>query len=89
MEKLAVRPCSQHIQVNPTTVIDYTVPKETRVTLTVYDVLGQKVETLVSEEQNVGRHQVQFNGSRLASGVYFYRLIAGNHVITKKMLLLK
>ena len=74
---------------NPTTEIDYSVPKETRVTLTVYDVLGQEVETLVNEEQNVGRYQVQFNGSRLASGVYFYRLVAGSHVITKKMLELK
>ena len=74
---------------NPTTVIDYTIPKESHVMLKIYDVLGQEVETLVNEEQNVGRYQVQFDGSRLASGVYFYRLVAGNHVITKKMLLLK
>lgn len=74
---------------NPTTNIGYTLPKAEHVTLTVYDVLGQKVETLVNEEQNVGRYQVQFNGSRLASGVYFYRLVAGKHVITKKMLMLK
>ena len=74
---------------NPTTVIDYTIPKESHVMLKIYDVLGQEVETLVNEDQNVGRYQVQFDGSRLASGVYFYRLVAGNHVITKKMLLLK
>ncbi len=74
---------------NPTTVIDYTIPKESHVMLKIYDVLGQEVETLVNEEQNVGRYQVQFDGSRLASGVYFYRLVAGNHVVTKKMLLLK
>ncbi len=74
---------------NPTTVIDYTIPKESHVMLKIYDVLGQEVETLVNEEQNVGRYQVQFDGSRVASGVYFYRLVAGNHVVTKKMLLLK
>lgn len=74
---------------NPTTVIEYTIPKESQVTLKIYDVLGQEVETLVNEEQNVGSYEVQFNGSRLASGVYFYRLAAGNHAITKKMLLLK
>ena len=74
---------------NPTTVIDYTIPKESHVMLKIYDVLGQEVETLVNEDQNVGRYQVQFDGSRLASGVYFYRLVAGNHVVTKKMLLLK
>ncbi len=74
---------------NPTTVIDYAIPKDSHVTLRIYDVLGQEVETLVNEEQNVGRYQVQFNGSRLASGVYFYRLVAGNHIITKKMLMLK
>jgi Secretion system C-terminal sorting domain len=74
---------------NPTTVIEYTIPKDSHVTLKIYDVLGQEVETLVNEDQNVGRYEVQFNGSRLASGVYFYRLVAGNHVITKKMLELK
>lgn len=58
-------------------------------TLKIYDVLGQEVETLVDEDQNVGRYEVQVNGSRLASGVYFYRLVAGKHVITKKMLELK
>ena len=74
---------------NPTTVIEYTIPKDSHVTLKIYDVLGQEVETLVNEEENVGRYQVQFNGSRLASGVYFYRLVAGSHVITKKMLMIK
>ena len=76
-------------RLNPTTVIEYTIPKETHVTLKIYDVLGQAVETLVNEDENVGRYQVQFNGSRLASGVYFYRLVAGSHIITKQMLMLK
>ncbi len=76
-------------RLNPTTVIDYTIPKDSHVTLKIYDVLGQEVRTLVDEDQQVGRYSVNFNGSSLASGVYFYRLVAGNHVITKKMLELK
>ena len=74
---------------NPTTVIEYTIPKDSHVTLKIYDVLGQEVKTLVNQDQRVGRYSVNFNGSRLASGVYFYRLVAGNHVITKKMLMIK
>ena len=74
---------------NPTTVISYTIPKDTHVTLKIYDVLGREVETLVNENEQVGRYRVNFDGARLASGVYFYRLAAGSHVITKKMLLLK
>ncbi len=74
---------------NPTTVIEYTIPKDSHVTLKIYDVLGQEVRTLVDQDQQVGRYSVNFNGSSLASGVYFYRLVAGNHVITKKMLMLK
>ena len=74
---------------NPTTVIEYTIPKDSHVTLKIYDVLGQEVRTLVDEDQQVGRYSVNFNGASLASGVYFYRLIAGSHVITKKMLELK
>jgi Secretion system C-terminal sorting domain len=74
---------------NPTTVISYTIPRDGMATLKVYDVLGREVETLVNQNQKVGRYEVTFDGSRLASGVYFYRLVAGNHVITKKMLMLK
>ena len=74
---------------NPTTVISYELPKETLVTLNVYDVLGQKVATLVNGQRPAGEHTVEFNGSRFASGVYFYRLVAGNHVMTRKMVLLK
>ena len=74
---------------NPTTVISYTIPKAGHVTLIVYDILGREVETLVDKNENVGRYDVQFDGSRLASGVYFYRLISGSHAMTKKMLMLK
>lgn len=74
---------------NPITVISYTIPKYTHVTLKIFDVLGREVETLVNENEQVGRYKVNFDGARLASGVYFYKLVAGSHVITKKMLLLK
>ncbi len=74
---------------NSTTIISYTIPKAGHVSLKIFDVLGREVETLVNENQNVGRYEVNFDGSRLASGVYFYRLVAGNRFITKKMLLIK
>ncbi len=79
---------------NPTTTITYDLPANGLVTLNVYDVLGRKVETLVSGRQNAGNHSVAFDGSHLTSGVYFYRVnITGNDgknfVSTKKMLLMK
>ncbi len=74
---------------NPTTTIAYSIPARTHVTLTVYNMLGQKVETLLDAVQDAGNHGVNFNASRLASGVYFYRLTSGNYVSTKRMLMIK
>ncbi|OYV87877.1 MAG: hypothetical protein B7Z63_01725 [Ignavibacteriae bacterium 37-53-5] len=74
---------------NPTTVISYRLPEPGVVSLRVYDVLGREVATLVEGRQSVGNHEVEFNGSRFASGVYFYRLISGRFSETKKMLMLK
>ncbi len=74
---------------NPTTVISYSIPKRGMVTLKIFDMLGREVATLVNEVKNAGSYEVQFDGSRLASGVYFDRLVTGNHAITRKMLLLK
>jgi hypothetical protein len=74
---------------NPTTAISYELSADSHVTLKVYDVLGREVETLVNQNQKVGKYDVTFDGSRLASGVYFYRLVAGNRVMTRKMLLVK
>lgn len=74
---------------NPSTQISYSIPKDGMVTLKVFDALGREVETLVNEAQKVGRYKVTFDGSRLSSGVYFYRLVSGEKVITKKMLMIK
>jgi hypothetical protein len=62
---------------NPATVISYDIPSAGKVTLSVYDVLGQVVTTLVNQEQQPGRYDVTFDGSKLSSGVYFYRLSVG------------
>ena len=80
---------------NPSTVINYSLPQNSIVTLKVYDVLGREVATLVNQEQRAGSYKVQFGNQNLtetrqiSSGIYFYRLIAGSYVQTKKMLLLK
>ena len=74
---------------NPSTVITYQLPLNSHVTLKIYDALGREVQTLVNERQNAGSHSVTFNSINLPSGVYFYRLEAGSHVATKKLLLLK
>jgi len=74
---------------NPTTTIQYQLPQDARVTLKVYDILGSEVTTLVNEEQEAGYKEVQFNGNGIASGMYVYRLQAGDFVSTKKMMLLK
>jgi hypothetical protein len=74
---------------NPSTTIQYALPHRSRVTLIVYNTLGQHVATLVKGEIDAGYHTLQFDGSGLASGVYFYRLQAGSYVDTKKLLLVR
>jgi hypothetical protein len=79
---------------NPTTTITFTSPKSGRVTLNVYDASGKLIRTLVNEEMSAGSKDVAWNGTdnvgnRVSSGVYFYRLTAGNRTLTKKMVLLK
>ncbi len=74
---------------NPSTTIRFTLPQRSQVTLTVFNTLGQHVATLVNGEEQAGNHEIKFDGSGLASGVYFYRLQAGNFVATKKLLLLR
>jgi photosystem II stability/assembly factor-like uncharacterized protein len=74
---------------NPTTVIKYSIPRLSEVTLKIYDILGREVEKLVDEEKSPGQYEVKFNAKGLASGVYFYRLQAGSFSDTKKFILMK
>lgn len=74
---------------NPVTTIRYDIPKETHVTLAIYDILGQKVAELVNELKVTGRYQTIWNASSLSSGIYFYRIEAGDYVNVKKLMLMK
>ena len=74
---------------NPSTQIEYSVPKSGFVTIKVYNLLGQEVATLVNQEQRAGSYKVDFDATKLASGVYMYQLHAGNFNLTKKMILMK
>jgi hypothetical protein len=74
---------------NPSTIINFTLPKSGQVTLSVNDILGREVALLVNGRTEAGVHEVKFDGANLASGVYFYRLQAGDFVATKQLLLLK
>jgi hypothetical protein len=74
---------------NPSTTIRYDVPRESKVKLIVYDILGREVATIVDEVKKPGSYQSIWNATRFASGVYFYRLQAGENSAVKKLLLLK
>jgi len=74
---------------NPVTSIKYVVGSQQFVTLKVYDVLGNEIATLIDEEKPVGTYEVDFDGTGLPSGIYFYKLKANNYIQTKKMVLLK
>jgi len=74
---------------NPTTTIIYQIPELSFVKLKVYDILGYEVSLLVNEEKPAGNYEVEFDGSALTSGVYFYQLKVGSFIVTKKMILLK
>jgi hypothetical protein len=74
---------------NPTTTIRFTIPHRSNVTLKVYDMLGKEIATLVDEEKNPGSYEVKFDASNLPSGVYFYKIKAGEFTQTKKMILMK
>ncbi len=74
---------------NPTTTIQYAIPKAEHVTLKVYDELGKEVSTLVNENKEAGQYRVNFNGSNFASGIYYYRITAGDFTEVKKLMLLR
>lgn len=79
---------------NPVTAIEYRLPERSHVKLKVFNVLGQKVRTLIDREESAGSYTIIWDGTdtsgkSVASGVYLYRFQAGDHIETKKMLLLK
>ena len=74
---------------NPETKINYELPIANYVTLKVYDMTGKEIMTLVNENQNAGRYTATFNGSNLASGMYFYKISAGEFTFVRKMVLIK
>jgi len=74
---------------NPTTTIRFEIPKSSYVTIKVYDVLGSEIATLINEEKSAGKYVVEFDGSGLSSGIYFYQLNTGGFIATKKMTLIK
>lgn len=74
---------------NPATSIKYTIAKKASVKIVVYDLLGREVSTLVNENKEPGNYKINFDGSKLSSGVYLYVLSAGQTVSSKKMILLK
>ena len=74
---------------NPISKIKYDLPRNDFVTLKVYDAIGKELVTLVNSQQTAGHHEINFDGSNLSSGIYFYRIQTGNFMQTKKMILLK
>ncbi len=74
---------------NPSTKISYSIPSQSHVSLKVFDVLGREVATLVNQEKPSGNYSIEFDASNLTSGVYFYRIQAGQYVESKKMVLVK
>ncbi len=74
---------------NPETKIRFNLPKSVKVKMTVYDIAGRKVKSLLNEDKTAGSYEIIFDGSQLASGIYLYTLEAGNYTDVKKMILLK
>jgi len=74
---------------NPSTMIRYSIPQWSNVTLKVYDILGKEITTLVNEEKSAGFYEINFNASQLASGIYYYQLKADNFIETRKLMLIK
>ncbi|MBS1493262.1 MAG: T9SS type A sorting domain-containing protein [Bacteroidetes bacterium] len=92
---LSVKPASYSLAqnypnpFNPTTTIKYSIPNDGLVQIKVYDISGKEVMNLVNENKTAGNYEVKFNGANLSSGIYFYRINAGEFVQTKRMMLVK
>jgi hypothetical protein len=74
---------------NPKTIINYQIVKNSHVTLQIYDITGRKIKTLINKNHNIGEYFVSFDANGLASGVYIYKLTAGDVIKSRKMLLLR
>lgn len=74
---------------NSLTKIKFSIPKSGFVQIKVYDTLGNQIKTLFHEHKQAGIYEVEFNGNELPSGVYFYTMICGNYLETRKMIILK
>jgi hypothetical protein len=74
---------------NPSTKIKFALPKAEKVKIELYNTLGQRVEILFDQHMKAGYHVVEFNGQNLSSGIYFYRIEAGEFQDVKKMILLR
>jgi len=74
---------------NPITKVRFSIPLSSVTKLIIYDALGREVETLVDEQLNAGTYEASWNADRFSSGLYFYKLTAGDFVDTKRMILLK
>ena len=74
---------------NPTTEINYSLPRQSNVTIKIFDVLGREISTLVNEEKPAGKYKINFNAVGLSSGIYFYQMKANDFIETKKMIIIK
>jgi hypothetical protein len=74
---------------NPATKINFSIPWRSFITLKIYNFQGEEISTLINEEKEIGNYEVGFDGSNLSSGVYFYKIQAGNYTDTKKLILIK
>jgi hypothetical protein len=74
---------------NPTTTIKFDLPKSSEVSLKIFNILGEEIATLVSDRLSAGSYSYEWDGNNLASGVYLYRLQAGEYVETRKMVLMR
>lgn len=74
---------------NPTTKIKYSISSSAKITIKVFDVLGREIKTLLDEYKDTGTYEIEFDGSELTSGLYFYKIISGNKTETRKMMLVR